>query len=163
MNAQVDPIDRERIRRLMEAAGKSLLGSEVIVGLKPIETDCIGEVFRDSQGKFVIDLHPELGLQTFYRIFLHELGHCFDGSVRSSAIRYDDIPLWSVGKKKTLAEMERHNRAPMEVRANNFVVAVDNVAISKAFELFGEAGIEARLRALASVRLPPWTKGDTHD
>jgi hypothetical protein len=144
--------DREAIRAMMEKATESLLGFPVKIVLRdPITEGNLGHVYLDSGGKNRIDLRPGLSLEKMYLVWLHEVGHIFNGDLSDSEpLPYDKIPSKSL---PLLEDLEAYHAHPEEVAANSFADGVDHFAEYKALDLYVNVGIESRLRVLMDTRL----------
>jgi len=152
--------DREAIKTLMEKAAFSLTYEPVQIQLRePKNKSFAGQVFRAKNGLLTIAIKPDLEMEVFYKVFLHEIGHISLGHCND--LLPIDLPTetsltylaYGPSLTPTQAERKEHREKPEESGADDFANSIDGVAKEYARLWFQSEDIEARLRALSRITI----------
>lgn len=151
----------DEILALMRTAAIAFAEESVMICLrKPINRDFQGQVYRNSKGVLVIDLHPDLesDLEQLFRTFVHEISHLHLHLGHLSFFEKRPLEIeqkhHSEGAFYRLSSEERKNYAedPLEAEARDFSRAIESIVMEKA-KFLNETGIETRLRILSQIKI----------
>lgn len=157
----------ERLKSMMEAVTLSMTWHPVKINLRaPIYKYFFGQAYRAADGRFAIDIRPDLDLGKFYETWLHEvghvyLGHCDENLPRILEPEIEEAYLENCAlgtpffDERTAEEEKEYRENPEEQDANSFYSEIDHIAQQKAMDLYGNIGIESRILVLMNIILAP--------
>ena len=162
--------DREKIKVLMEEVALSLTWEPVVIQLRsPKVKTYAGRVLRAENGRFEIAIKPDLDMEVFYEVFLHEvghiaLGHCndllpIDLSTETSLAHLAYGPFLTM----TVEEQKDYRENPEELQADDWANSMDVIARDRAMRWFQTEDIEARLQALARITFVHHKENKNHE
>jgi hypothetical protein len=148
--------DVELIKQLVEQATESLTGQKVkIVIRKPVISSYGAHVYKTKGGDVIMDISPDLPIETFFHAWLHETGHVFRDHINQEREIFDfhTLPSGLLRLDDTPEEIEEYRRSPNELEAESFAEQIGNFAEREALKLFADSSILNRIRVLTRVQI----------
>ena len=147
--------DRTSLKPLMEQAAESLTGEKVVVHLRnPVFSNYVGHAYRAKSGMAMIDISPDLALEEFFSVWLHEVGHVLHGHLsQDEPFDFHEYSSGLVKQEVSAVELSEYRQASTELEADNFAKEIGRYALHLAEQLYADTSVEKRICALSNVTI----------